>query len=60
MAPGIWRRRTKFSVILDHFLPFYPPNSPQNQNFENVKKTPGYIIILHKCTKNHDHTLHCS
>ena len=24
------------------------------------KKTPGDIIILHKCTKNHDHMLYCS
>ena len=23
------------------------------------KKTPGDIIILHKCTKNHDHMLYC-
>ena len=21
---------------------------------------PGYIIILHKCNKNHDHMLYCS
>ena len=25
-----------------------------------MKKTPGNIIILHKCTKSHDHVLHCS
>ena len=25
-----------------------------------MKKTPGDIIILHKCTKNHDHMLYCS
>ena len=24
------------------------------------KKTPGDIIILHKCTKNHDYMLYCS
>ena len=24
------------------------------------KKIPGDIIILHKCTKNHDHMLYCS
>ena len=24
------------------------------------KKTTGDIIILHKCTKNHDHILYCS
>ena len=47
-------------LILGYFLPFYPPNNPKNQNFEKMKKTPGDIIILHKCTKNHDHMLHCS
>ena len=25
-----------------------------------MKKTPGDIIILHKCTKIHDHMLYCS
>ena len=30
------------------------------QNFENLKKTPGDIIVLHKCTKHHDHILYCS
>ena len=55
---GAWQ--TEFFVILDHFLPFYPPNNPKNQNFEKLKKTPGDIIILHKCTKNHDHMLYCS
>ena len=46
--------------ILGYFLPFYLPNSPKNHNLEKVKKSPGYIIILHMCTKNHDHMLHCS
>ena len=42
-------RRTKFFVILDRFLPFYPLNNPKNQNFAKIKKTPGGIIILHMC-----------
>ena len=25
---------TQFFIILDHFLHFYPPNNPKNQNFE--------------------------
>ena len=47
------------------FCPFYPHNSPKNENFKKMKKTrwkkktPGEIIILHKCTKNHDHMLYC-
>ena len=35
------------------FCPF-TPNSPKNQNFKEIKKTPGDIIILHMCTKNSD------
>ena len=29
--------------ILVHFLPFYPPNNPKNQNFGKIKKK---IIII--------------
>ena len=32
------------------FLPFYPPNDPQNQNFIKTKLTPG-DIISEMCTK---------
>ena len=52
--------RCYYFFILGHFLLFYPSNRPKNLNLKNVKKTPGDIIILHKCTKNHDHMLHCS
>ena len=40
--------------------PFYAPNSPKNEDFKKMKKTPRDVIILHKCTKNHDHMLYCS
>ena len=39
------------------FLPFHPPDSPKNENIKKMKKKPGDITILHKCTKNHDHML---
>ena len=45
---------------MGYFLPFYPPNSPKNQNFEKMKKTPGDIIILHTCTINYDQMLYSS
>ena len=45
---------------MGHFLPFYPPNSPKNQNFEKMKKMPGDIIILHMCTKNYDQMINGS
>ena len=40
-----------FFLILNHFLSFYPPNNPKNQNFEKMKNMPGDIIILHKYNK---------
>ena len=56
-----WVQQRKVFVILDHFLPFYCPNNPKNQNFEKLKKNKsGDIIILHNCTKNHHHMLYCS
>ena len=51
-------QRTEFFVILDRFLPLYPPNNPKNQNFENMKKNPGDIIILHLCTINDNHMMY--
>ena len=32
--------------IMNHFLPFYPPNNPKNQNFEKMIRMPGYIMII--------------
>ena len=39
-----------FGVI---FYSLYSPNNPKNQNFEKLKKAPGDIISLDKCTKDH-------
>ena len=62
MMYGSWdmEHDTEFFLILDHFLPFYPTNTPKNQNFEKMKKTPEDIIILLMCTKNHYHLRYCS
>ena len=60
-----------FFGILSHFLPFYLGHfltffqavSLKTENFFKKwkkKKTPGDIIILHNCAKNHDHRLYCS
>ena len=50
-----------FFVILDLFLPFYPPNNLKNQNFENLKKTTRDTIILHMCsTVNDNHMMYGS
>ena len=50
--------RTDLFVILDRFLTFYPTNNPKNQNFENLKKAPGDMIILHMCTINGNHVMY--
>ena len=43
------------------FRPFYPPNSPPKKLQKTwKKKTPGDIVILQKCTKNHDYVLYYS
>ena len=50
----------KLLFILGYFLPYYPTNSLKNRNFRKMKKTPGDIILLHRCPNNHDHMLYCS
>ena len=52
-----------FSRFGPFFAPFTrppPPNNPENQNFEKMKKTTGYIIILYKRTKNDNHMIYGS
>ena len=50
-------------VIIFHFGLFFaliPSNSLKNENINNnKKKKTGNIIILHKCTINHDHMQYC-
>ena len=53
-------QQTDLVIILDWFLSFYPPNNSKNQNFENLKKTPEDIIILHMCVINNNHMMYDS
>ena len=47
-----WVRRTEFFVILDQFLPLYPPLTTWKiKILKKWKKTPGDIIILHVCVR---------
>ena len=50
----------QFFLILDHFLPFYPPNNPENENFEKMNEAPGDIIILQNFTINGNHIVYGS
>ena len=52
---------TEFFVILDRFFcSFTSLNNPKNQNFENMKKQLGDIIILHRCNINDHHMMYGS
>ena len=42
------------------FWAIFCPNSQKNKNFKKMKKQPGNIIILHKCTKNYDQMMYDS
>ena len=60
MIYGSWDincNRQIFLVIFGFFCPF----TPQKWKYHKLKKkkTPGDIIILHKCSKNHGHRLYC-
>ena len=46
--------------ILGYLFPFTPLTCLKNENFRKIKRTPGDIIILYKCTKNHDHMVYWS
>ena len=46
-------------AYLGPFLPLYPICGPKSQNFQKIKKLPADTIILHQCTKNHNHSI-CS
>ena len=41
------------------FALLFPPNNLENQNFEKMKTAFGYVI-LHMCTKNHNHIMYAS
>ena len=55
MVPEIWSMTDIIFCCFGPFFAFYSPNNPENQNFVKMNKNPGDLIILHKCTKNHDH-----
>ena len=49
--------------IILSFWPIFCPFTPltaQKLKILKMKKNPGDVIILHKCTKSHDHPLYCS
>ena len=57
-VPEIWR--VTDVIVIFHFVLFFYPNSPKNQNFMKMKKTPENIIIFHICSKNYDQMMYSS
>ena len=54
-------KRDRIFCHFGSFLTLLPPptlNSPKKWKFQKNKNKPDDIIILHKCTKNHDHMLY--
>ena len=62
MRYGFWDRvrQTDFFFLLGHFLSFYSPCNPENQNSLKMKSVYGVVIILYMCTKNHEHMVYAS
>ena len=59
--PEIWHVTNV--IVIFHFGLFFvlfPPNRLKNKNFQKLNRAPGDAIILHKCTTNYDHMIHCS
>ena len=62
MIYGSWDINCNRQIFLSSWAIFchFTPLTAQKRRFQKIKKAAGDIIILHKCTKNHDHILYCS
>ena len=61
MTPEIWSVTDNIFCHFELFLALLTPLTTWKiKILKNWKKAPGDIIILHKCTENHDHMLYCS
>ena len=60
MVPEIWSTTDRIFCHQDQFLHFYTPMDSENQNFENMKKTPEDINILQMSTINNSHMVYGS
>ena len=59
---GSWdmERDRQFFLILDHFLPFYHRNDPENQNFDKNEEHTWKYHYFTQVYQNHDHMLYFS
>ena len=60
MVPDISHATNRFSYHFGLIFVLLPPYNSKNQNFENLKKNPEDIIILHMCAINNNHMMYDS
>ena len=60
MVPEILSTTDRIFCHLENFSAIYPLKTRKIKIKKKKEKTPDSIIILHKCTKSHDHMLYCS
>ena len=60
MLPKIWSATNKIFCHFGLLFALLPSSNPKNYYFEKNKKTPGDIIILHRCTINDNHMMYGS
>ena len=59
MVPKMWST-PEFFVTLDQFLPFYPTNNPENQNYEKMKKKKPIWRYHHFTLASHIMIIWCT
>ena len=60
MVSEIWNTKDRVFCHSGPFSALLTPYGPRKSKFEKLKKTPGDIIILHMCNKNHNHMMYGS
>ena len=55
---GVRHNFLSFWVIFYPITSLLPPNNPENQNFEKMKKKSGDVIILNLHINKHDHMMY--
>ena len=56
-VPEIWIE-TIFFVIFGPFFALSPPNNPEKENYEKMKKASRDAIILNSCNKKHNQIMY--
>ena len=57
MVPQTWSTTDRIFCHFGLFFVLLPPNNSKNQNFTEIKKAPGDIIIFHMCSINDNHVI---